>query len=211
MSSTLVVHHLRVSQSETIVWLCEELGVAYDLKCYDREQTLLAPEVYKALSPLKTAPVIEDVDTYQPNPEHIKLAESQACVEWISRKKTDQQALGRSLERMAVLLLTAALPKDHPGAKVADSRIEHYLQLIDERLGKSQYLVGDEFTAADLIMVFPLTTMRAFIPVDLSAYSNILRYLKEIGERPAYQRTFEKAETKLKPMLDANPPSLFSM
>jgi glutathione S-transferase len=47
--------------------------------------------------------------------------------------------------------------------------------------------------------------------MDLSAYSNILRYLKEIGERPAYQRTFEKAETKLKPMLDANPPSLFSM
>ena len=71
MSSTLVVHHLRVSQSERIVWLCEELGLAYELKCYDRESTALAPDAYKQISPLKTAPVIEDVDTYTPNPEKI--------------------------------------------------------------------------------------------------------------------------------------------
>lgn len=86
MSSTLVVHHLRVSQSERIVWLCEELGLAYELKCYDRESTALAPDAYKQISPLKTAPVIEDVDFYTPNPEKIFLSESQACMEWIVRK-----------------------------------------------------------------------------------------------------------------------------
>lgn len=46
----LVVHHLQRSQSERIVWLCEELGVPYELKIYQRDRkTLLAPPEYKAL------------------------------------------------------------------------------------------------------------------------------------------------------------------
>ncbi|CAD0092967.1 unnamed protein product [Aureobasidium vineae] len=96
MSSTLVVHHLRVSQSESIVWLCEELGIDYKLVCHDRDQqTLLAPDAYKELSPLKTAPVIEDVDTYTPNHDHIRLAESQACIEWICRKHGQGRLLNK--------------------------------------------------------------------------------------------------------------------
>lgn len=85
-ASNLVVHHLRVSQSERVVWLCEELGLSYELKCYDREESMMAPKAYKDISPIGTAPVIEDLDTYTPNPEKIALAESQACIEWIVRK-----------------------------------------------------------------------------------------------------------------------------
>lgn len=84
---TLVVHHLHLSQSERIVWLCEELNVQYELVCHDRDPaTLLAPEAYKDISPLKTSPVIEDIDLYTPNPQKIALAESAACIEWIARK-----------------------------------------------------------------------------------------------------------------------------
>jgi glutathione S-transferase len=32
----LTIHHLRLSQSERIVWLAEELGLEYDLKLYNR-------------------------------------------------------------------------------------------------------------------------------------------------------------------------------
>ena len=40
----LTVHHLGKSQSERIVWLCEELEIPYDLKCYARDaKTILAP------------------------------------------------------------------------------------------------------------------------------------------------------------------------
>ena len=59
----LTVHHLGVSQSERIVWLCEELGIPYELKRYDREPaTRLAPAEYKALHPMGTAPIITDGD-----------------------------------------------------------------------------------------------------------------------------------------------------
>ena len=56
----LTVHHIRISQSERIVWLCEELGLDYELKLYNRrEDNGLAPDEYKALHPMGIAPVID--------------------------------------------------------------------------------------------------------------------------------------------------------
>src|SRR5204862_2458757 len=72
----LTVHHLGRSQSERIVWLCEELEIPYALKCYTRDSvTMLAPPDYKALHPIGTAPVISDGD--------LVLGESGAVVESI--------------------------------------------------------------------------------------------------------------------------------
>lgn len=75
--SNLIVHHLRYSQSERIPWLCEELGIDYDLKCYDRAP-ILSPEEYCKLHPLCAAPVINDGD--------LTIAESGACAEYITYK-----------------------------------------------------------------------------------------------------------------------------
>jgi glutathione S-transferase len=73
----LTVHHLGRSQSERIVWLCEELGLEYELKRYERAP-LLAPPEYKALHPIGTAPVITDGD--------LVLGESGAIIEYILAK-----------------------------------------------------------------------------------------------------------------------------
>jgi glutathione S-transferase len=46
----LIVHHLQKSQSERIVWLCEELEIPYELKIYQRDaKTLLSPPELAAL------------------------------------------------------------------------------------------------------------------------------------------------------------------
>lgn len=74
---TLKVHHLSVSQSERVVWLCEELGIDYELVVYERAP-IFAPAEFKALHPLGAAPVIQDGD--------LTLAESAACVEYICQK-----------------------------------------------------------------------------------------------------------------------------
>jgi len=49
-------------------------------------------------------------------------------------------------------------------------------------------------TAADIMMVFTLTTMRYFNPYSLARYPNILAYLQRIGDRPAYRRAMEKGD-----------------
>lgn len=78
----LVVHHLGISQSDRIVWLCEELGIPYELRKYDRDpETRLAPAEYKALHPAQTAPVITDGE--------LVLGESGAIVEYILAKYGD--------------------------------------------------------------------------------------------------------------------------
>jgi glutathione S-transferase len=54
----LTIHHLGISQSERIIWLCEELGIDYALVHHDRDPaTRLAPASYKAL-PAPTSPAL---------------------------------------------------------------------------------------------------------------------------------------------------------
>src|SRR5258708_343255 len=78
-NAMLTVHHLGRSQSERIVWLCEELGLDYELKRYERDPaSRLAPPEYKALHPIGTAPVITDGD--------LVLGESGAIIEYIIAK-----------------------------------------------------------------------------------------------------------------------------
>src|SRR2546421_11355711 len=78
----LTVHHLGRSQSERIIWLCEELAIPYELKRYARDPaTMLAPADYKALHPIGTAPVITDGD--------LVLAESGAVIDYIVAKYGD--------------------------------------------------------------------------------------------------------------------------
>ena len=73
--------------------------------------------------------------------------------------------------------------------------------LLEERLGAVTFLAGADFTAADIITVFALTTMRSFSKHDLGPYPNIRAYLARIGARPAYQRAMAKSDPEMTPML----------
>ena len=66
--------------------------------------------------------------------------------------------------------------------------------MLDARTGEAQYLAGNQFTSADIMIGFSLTTMRYFQPYDLARCSNIVRYLGRIGARPAYRRAMEKGD-----------------
>ena len=211
----LKIHHLGHSQSERIVWLCEELGLAYELQRYTRDAvTMLSPPELKALHPLGAAPLIEDGD--------LLLAESAAIVEYIIVKHGGGQfklgpehpdyaaflywfhfANGNLQSTMGRLMMVSRtkLPADHPVQVSVQGRFDRLMALVETRLGEAAYLAGREFTAADIMSVFSLTTMRLFQPVDLAPYPKILAYLQRIGERPAYRRAMAKGDPDLKPML----------
>lgn len=145
----LTVHHLRRSQSERIVWLCEELRLDYVLKCYARDPaTMLAPPEYRALHPIGTAPVITDGD--------IALAESGAIVDYIiARYGNGRLALPPDhpdfadylfwfhyangtlqLQMMRNFTLRrAGVVDDNPVRRLAADRLERNLKFVDARLG----------------------------------------------------------------------------
>lgn len=211
----LTVHHLNVSQSDRIVWLCEELGMPYDLKIYPRDPvTNLAPADYRALHPFGTAPVITDGD--------LVLGESGAIIEYLCAQAEGRLTVapdaanfadylfwfhfanGSLMPALMIDVLSQMLGVDADGGMAAmlRERTERAYAMLEERLGDVPWLAGDEFTAADIISIFPLTTMRAFAPRDLSAYPYIRAYLQRIGARPAYRTAMEKADPGLQLMLD---------
>ena len=198
----LTVHHLGISQSERIVWLCEELGLDYELKRYERDpETRLAPAAYKALHPMGTAPVITD--------GKILMSESGAIVDYIlGRYGKGRLAVAPDETNFAdyVFWLHFANGSMMPHELIRfictllgaqDSPI---LQSLMARSDRGYALV--ELTAADIMMVFTLTTMRRFQARDLGDFPHIRRYLKRIGERPAYRRAMQKGDPGVAPLLE---------
>jgi len=95
----------------------------------------------------------------------------------------------------------AGLDADGAVAKALFGRSKLGYAMIEDRLAANPYFGGSAFTAADIMMLFPLTTMRVFSPCDLSGYPHILAYLQRIGDRPAYQRAMAKGDPGFTPLL----------
>jgi glutathione S-transferase len=203
--SMLTVHHLGTSQSERIVWLCEELGLDYALKRYERQSNLLAPKEYRALHPMGTAPTITDGD--------LVLGESAAICDYINIRHgggrlapaPDDADFADHLfwfhwangTYMAGLMIEVTLAMsgaslDRVGF-VAD-RARRCREAIELRLGESPFFGGRNLTTADIMMVYCLTAMRRAASSAAEQGPNTQAYLKRIGERPAYRRAMAKAE-----------------
>ncbi len=209
----LTVHHLRISQSERIVWLCEELGIEYDLKLYNRDpETRLAPAELKALHPMEIAPLIEDNGTL--------LGESGAIVDYIIGKYAPGTNLVPSPDSPdfadhlywfhfanATLMTNGmmSIAVNAVGAEMPPplmKRITNAWAAIEHRLGEADYFGGSQLTTADIMMGFSLTTARAFNDMSIDHMPNLKAYLQRIGARDAYQAAMAKAEPGFPPKLD---------
>lgn len=209
----LKVHHLGVSQSDKVVWLCEELGLDYELVFYDRDPvTRLAPAAYKALHPAGTAPIIQDGD--------VTLAESAAVFEYILGRYGDKHeggrltvapdapnyadylywfhyAAGTVQPAMLVEIIIAMLGIDRLAVAALTARGDNAWTSMEERLGKVPYLAGDAFTAADMMNFFTLTTGRLFVAKDLAPYPNIRAYIQRVLANTKAAAALAKADPGL--------------
>ena len=214
----IVVHHLNNSRSQRVLWLLEELGVAYELKCYQRNpDTMLAPPEMKAVHPLGKSPIVTEDDRV--------LAESGAIIEHLA----DHYGGGRlprpydSPQRfhyiywlhyaegsaMSPLLLKLVFDRIAAArmpffarpivkgvrAKIMSSFIGPQLQLhldyLEGELGRSTWFAGEDFTAADIQMSFPLELSVSRAGLDESR-PHLMEFLRRIHARPAYQRALER-------------------
>ncbi len=202
----ITIYHLSTSRSERIVWLMEELGLDYELEVFDRDPGGAAPEAMRNIHPLGKAPVIRDGD--------VVLAESGAIVDYIVHRHGAERlcvapsaasyarylywlhfAEGSLMTLLLMALVLSRVPEANSspaGLRVA-ARIKQTLSFVDGDLASGPYFVGEEFTAADIMMTFPFTTMRHFLNYDLAPFPNILAYLERIEARPAYRKAMARA------------------
>jgi len=210
----LTVHHLGISQSERIVWLCEELGLTYELKRYDRRaDNRLAPDEYKKLHPMGIAPVITDGD--------LVLGESGAICDYICARYGDGRLTpgpndpdfadhlfwfhwsnGTFMATLMMQLVLSGGGSGNPAAVFVEDRSRRMWAMVETRLGQTQFFGGRNLTTADIMMVYCLTTTRAFRGTSIDDYPHLKAYLARIGARPAYQKAMAKAEPGMTPMLN---------
>lgn len=200
----ITIHHLGVSQSDRIVWLMEELGLPYKLTWYDRDpQTGSAPKEYLALHPTATAPVITDGD--------LVLTDSNAIVEYICQRHAQGQlciAPDSALYPDYLYwmqyhnnLLTVFFGKrglsveGEPSgfAQIIQRREDNYYEHLNNHLATSSFLVGNELTCADILIMFDLTTFPLFGGKTLDGLDNVQAYVDRILARPAYQKAMTLA------------------
>jgi glutathione S-transferase len=206
IAAMITIYHLSTSRSERIVWLMEELDLGYTLQEFARESNGAAPEAMRDIHPLGKAPIIRDGD--------LVLAESGAIVDYIVHRHgagrlalppTDPAyarylywlhfAEGSLMTLLLIALVLSRIPaanESPAGARVA-ARVKQMLSFVDGELGSGPYFAGEEFTAADIMMTFPFTTMRRFLDYDLAPFLNIVAYLKRVEARPAYRKAMTLA------------------
>jgi glutathione S-transferase len=209
----LTVHHLGISQSERIVWLCEELGLDYALRRYDRRaDNRLAPDEYKALHPMGIAPVITDGG--------LVLSESGAICDYLCARHGEGRLTpgrddpdfadhlcwfhwsnGTFMTTLMMQLVLSQGGEGNPPSVFVDDRSRRGWAMVEARLGQAPFFGGANLTTADIMMVYCLTTSRAFRGISIDGYPNLRAYLQRIGQRSAYRRAMAKAEPGVAPML----------
>jgi glutathione S-transferase len=214
----ITVHHLNNSRSQRVLWLLEELGVAYEVKRYERDgKTMLAPAALLAVHPLGKSPVIVDGT--------VTVAESGAIVEYL----IDRYGGGRLVpppgtpERlrytywlhyaegsaMPPLLLKlifdrvansgAPWPISAVARRIAGTvqngfigpQLKRHLDYLDSELAVHPWFAGAEFTAADVQMSFPLEAAASRAGLNASR-PRLMGFLDRIHARPAYKRALER-------------------
>jgi glutathione S-transferase len=195
---TITVHHLENSRSQRVLWLIEELGLSYEVVRYERDRkTMLAPPELRRIHPLGKSPVIVDG-------EHT-IAETAAIVEYLVEKADGR--LGAPAHRedalryrhfmhyaegsmMPPLLLKLVLSRVPIFGKTAIRRIQPmidvHLNFVESELARRDWFAGDDFTAADVMMSFPLEAAVARANAT-QGRPHLAKWLQTIHARPAYQ------------------------
>lgn len=214
----LTVHHLNNSRSQRVLWLLEELGVPYEIVRYDRDpNTLLAPVALKRVHPLGKSPVITDdgqtvaetgaiieylLDRYgggrlvpqRGTPEYLRF------VYWL------HYAEGSAMTPLLLKLIFTRIARQpapifvRPVLKqisrrlqqvLADPQLALHIGYWESELAKHEWFAGDEFTAADIQMSFPVETAASRADFE-GQYPKLQGFLSRIHSRPAYKRALER-------------------
>ncbi|MFC7497835.1 glutathione S-transferase family protein [Enterovirga sp. GCM10030262] len=199
----IVVHHLENSRSQRVLWLLEELGLPYEVRRYARDpKTMLAPPELKNVHPLGKSPVIEDGGRV--------VAETGAIVEYLVEKAEGRlgpppnreavlryrhflhYAEGSMMPPLLALLVVGRLGMlGKPAKAPVQAMLDGHLDWLEGEIATRDWFAGDEFTAADVMMSFPLEASRSRGGLDESR-PHLIDWLERIHARPAYGEALAK-------------------
>jgi len=214
----IVVHHLNNSRSQRVLWMLEELGLEYEVKRYERDaKTMLAPPELKKVHPLGKSPVITDGDTTLAESGAILeyLAAHYGKGRFIPARGTPDRlrytywmhyAEGSAMPPLLLKLIFTRIERapmpffarpiarkiaQTALASFVEPNLRTHLDYMESELAQRTWFTGEQFTAADVQMSFPLEAARARGGLDESR-PKLMAFLARIHARPSYQRALER-------------------
>jgi glutathione S-transferase len=199
----IIVHHLENSRSQRVLWLLEELSLPYEVRRYERDKkTMLAPPTLRRVHPLGKSPLIED--------EGRVIAETGAIVEYLVEQAGGRlgppanrevvlryrhflhYAEGSMMPPLLALLVVNRLGMlGKPAKSAVQAMLDTHLDWLETELASRDWFAGDDFTAADVMMSFPLEACRSRAGLDASRPA-LTDWLERIHARPAYAAALQK-------------------
>ena len=199
----IIVHHLENSRSQRILWLLEELGLDYEVKRYERDpRTMLAPPELRRIHSLGKSPIVE-VDG------HI-LVETGAIVDYLVMREGGRlgppgdpvegqrwrqflhYAEGSMMPPLFGLLIVRRLGLlGRPARKPLLRMFDTHLAWLESELVHRDWFAGDSFSAADVMMSFPLEVAAQRAGLD-HRYPRLRAWLARAQARPGYRNALER-------------------
>lgn len=214
----ITVHHLNNSRSQRVLWLLEELELTYEIKRYERDpKTMLAPTSLRQVHPLGKSPVITDSDLTVAESGAImeylvgrygngRLVPAPDTPERLRYTYWLHYAEGSAMPPLLLKLIFDQIDKSpmlffvRPIARSITNRVKsafikpqiaQHLDYMEAEISKSTWFAGNEFTAADIQISFPLEVAVARGGLNRSR-PKLIAFLNCIHTRPAYQKALER-------------------
>jgi glutathione S-transferase len=212
----LIVHHLNNSRSQRVLWMLEELGLPYEIKFYERDPvTRLAPPALKAIHPLGKSPVLVDGGTtvaetgaiveYLVEATGGRLRPAAGTPDLRRWTYWMHFAEGSLMQQLLLDLVLSTAPARAPepmreAAKAAtDGARQGYVtpnlktmfDLVEAELAKGPWFAGEEFSAADVMMSFPLETAGARAGA-FDGRPRLEAFVERIHARPAFRKALAR-------------------
>ncbi len=198
----ITIYHLEGRRSERIVWLMEELGLPYKLEFVRGDLAASAAKIRAVNPEMTVAPTVTIGDQL--------LVESGAIIEVIiNRYAPGQLTPAMETQDYANHLMWLHFAEGSLASRlIADYRVwmiqpptarsrlvdsEATVQLAENFLAKHAWFGGEEFSAADIMMMFPLNFATSWNIVDEKQFPLVAAWKKKAEARPAYQRMLAKA------------------
>jgi glutathione S-transferase len=212
----IIVHHLNDSRSQRVLWLLEELGLPFEIVHHQRDpQTMLAPESLKAVHPLGKSPVIVDggqviaetgaIVEFLVEKAGGKLRPPAGTAEALAWTYWLHYAEGSAMPPLLLKLVFSAIPDRTPGlirplvrmitgqveTGFVDPQLQTHFDYWEGILSKTRWFAGEAFTAADVMMSFPVEAA-AQRGAALGGRPHLKAFMDAIHSRPAWRTALEK-------------------
>ncbi len=195
MADEIVFYHWPRSRSRMVHWMLEEIGAPYRVQVTNLEQGAHKHPDFLAVNPMGKLPAIVHRGTV--------ITETGAIILYLADEfpaaglapKIGDPARGAFLRWMffAAACVDPAMidhmlqrPVPERTGAIGYGRFEHVIATLEQALARGPYLLGEQFTAADLYVSSQLGF--GFMTKSLEPRAPLQSYVARISDRPAYRR-----------------------